>query len=77
MSKGRVAICASINDKHGRPISEGDRVDVDDPQAGDMYNNAFTGRVIDVRPEENVVTVVDQDDEAFDVDADQVALAED
>ena len=56
----------------------GDEVDVAEPRQGDLHHYGFRGRIIELSEDNGgKVTVVDQDDEAFDVDAEQVTLVED
>jgi hypothetical protein len=68
-----------VMDKRGKTLDVGDEVDVDEPRQGDLHNCGFRGRIIELGEDNGAgkVTVVDQDDEAFDVDADQVTLVED
>lgn len=55
-------------------FTRGDIVDVPDPLAGDIWNNSFVGEVRKVK--DGVATVVDQEDNAFDVECDRLELVE-
>lgn len=51
----------------------GDEVDVF-PRPNDIFEE-FTGRIVNIDLENDNITVVDQDDDHFDVDAKQIKLA--
>ena len=51
----------------------GDEVDVF-PRVNDIFEE-FTGRIIEINLDDDLITVCDQDDECFDVDANQIKLA--
>lgn len=56
-------------------LNVGDVVDVPDPEPGDLWAHAFTGRIVAVSGD--TATVVDQQDDAWDVDVDRLRLEED
>ena len=51
----------------------GDEVDVF-PHPNDIFEE-FTGRIVDIDLENDNITVVDQEDDHYDVDAKQIKLA--
>ena len=52
----------------------GDEVDVY-PRKNDIFDHEFTGRIVDIDIDNNNLTVVDQDDDHYDVDVGQISLA--
>jgi hypothetical protein len=52
----------------------GDNVIVKDPRPNDLWNHSFVGTVVDIQDESGVISVMDQDENVFDMDADQAHL---
>jgi hypothetical protein len=52
----------------------GDNVIVKDPRPNDLWNHSFVGTVVDIQDESGVISVMDQDENVFDMDADQARL---
>lgn len=63
-----------VTDMYGKRIDMGDEVEVGEPKAGDMHQHGFKGTVVDVDPEQEIITVVDQDGDCYDVDSDNVEV---
>lgn len=49
----------------------GDSVIVQDPRPNDLWNHSFVGSVVDIQDESGVISVMDQDENVFDMDASQ------
>ena len=78
MKKSKIQddVATVVQDKLGSELSIGDTVDVDDPGIGDMHSHGFTGEIVDIDNATNVVTVVDQDGDCWDIDSDNVTISD-
>lgn len=65
-----------LADKNGKTVEVGDMVRMPSPSeyGTDSWNNEFVGTVIDIDEETENVTVVDQEDDCFDVDPIRVEI---
>ena len=61
-------------EKNGNLLEKYQQVEVGDPVRGDMHAHSFVGTVIDVLETRGTVVVEDQCGDAFEVDADNVAV---
>jgi hypothetical protein len=63
-----------VIDKNGVELELDDEVRVPSPdlRLGDLHNNEFTGTVVGISESDNLVTVLDQEDNGFDIEADRV-----
>lgn len=61
------------------PLQKGDVVNVGDPDEGDLHNHAFIGRIVSIvkNDEEEYCSVVDQEDNVFNVVLDNVSRSRD
>ena len=59
------------------PLRTGDIVDVGNPQEGDLHTHAFQGRIVTIVKNDNeeYCSVVDSDDNMFDVGLDNMSLS--
>jgi hypothetical protein len=63
-------------EKTGTVLEKFQQVEVGEPQRGDMHAHSFVGTVIDVLETRGTVVVEDGCGDAFEVDADNVAVME-
>ena len=61
-------------EKTGNIVEKHQQVEVGEPNRSDMHQHAFIGTVIDVLENRGTVVVEDQCGDAFEVDADNVAV---
>jgi hypothetical protein len=68
----KAAIPTFVVGEDGREVDVGDEVKVGAPLPGDLHRHEFVGQVVEVYPDRNIVLVIDQEDEAFEVDGHNV-----
>lgn len=66
----------TYEDRDGRVIEDGFRVEVPAPNEDDLYNYEFVGTVVGFK-EKGLVIVIDQDDNEWDIEAERVRIEED
>ena len=66
-----------FKDLNGDEILIGHQVNVPDPilMVGDLYNNEFTGTVVDFR--DDFIVVEDMDGDCFDIEPERVTIVND
>jgi len=56
-----------------KQLKLGSSVCVPSPEPNDLWEHEFTGTVKDIKPH-GIITVVDQDDDCWDVEADRLTI---
>ena len=65
-----------MHDKNGREIEIFSEVNVGEPDElyGDLHKNAFTGVIVGINEGTQTVVVIDQEDNAFEIESGRVEL---
>ena len=53
----------------------GDNVIVKDPRPNDLWSHSFSGTIVDIQDESGQISVMDRDENVFDMDANQARLS--
>jgi len=64
-----------ITDKNGMELFKGDEVIMPDPNDTDLHQHSFQGTVLEIQ-DDDIISVVDQDNDVFDIEANRVEIAE-